>query len=484
MQRRKTRLDALVEKAALKARSEGRSVLVSACERIGTVDPLALLESVDPALMPERMFWSEPRGTLAFAAAGAVHMFEHSGSGRFTETDRELKQILRDAIIDGVPDQRGAGPIAVGGFSFDEDGPRSGIWDGFGSSRLFLPTALITTSDGESWLTLNLIVDERGEASISTRSLAQIADRLAEASSMGFDEVPYPSGDMTFSGDDAGYASLVSLAISAIKKGRVDKVVLARSVTAESETDIDAFAVIRSLRAVHTSAFVFGIWSGDRIFAGASPELLVRQDRGEVRASSLAGTIERGRTPDDDASRARQLEASAKDRAEHAAVRDALYEALAESCDNVVAPETPVILSLSNVHHLHTPLRATLRQGKSLLDLVERLHPTPAVGGTPRDAALQFIRANEGLDRGWYAAPVGWIGESSGEFAVALRSALIHGEHATLFAGCGIVLDSDPDMEVDESNLKLQAMKSALTASLVRPRESLEAAAASDRSRK
>jgi menaquinone-specific isochorismate synthase len=165
-------------------------------------------------------------------------------------------------------------------------------------------------------------------------------------------------------------------------------------------------------------------------------------------------------------------------------VRDALYEALAESCDNVVAPETPVILSLSNVHHLHTPLRATLRQGKSLLDLVERLHPTPAVGGTPRDAALQFIRANEGLDRGWYAAPVGWIGESSGEFAVALRSALIHGEHATLFAGCGIVLDSDPDMEVDESNLKLQAMKSALTASLVRPRESLEAAAASDRSRK
>ena len=484
MQQRKTRLDALLEKAALKARNEGRTVLVSACERIGTVDTLDLLESVDPALMPERMFWSDPRGTLAFAAAGAVHMFEHSGSDRFTGTDRELEQLLRDAIVDGVPDRRGVGPIAVGGFSFEEDGPRSETWEGFGSSRLFVPTALVTSGNGESWLTLNLTVDPNGESSISTRSLAQIADRLADTSSMSFDTAPDPAGRMSFSGDDSSYASLVSQAISAIRNGDFEKVVLARGVSAESESDIDAFAVIRTLRAVHPGAFVFGIWNGDKIFAGASPELLVRQERGEVRASSLAGTIARGKNPADDSSRARQLEESAKDRAEHAAVRDALYEALTESCDEVVAPETPVILSLSNVHHLHTPLKAKLREGKSLLDLVERLHPTPAVGGTPREAALEFIRENEMLDRGWYAAPVGWIGESSGEFAVALRSALIHGEHATLYAGCGIVIDSDPVMEVEESNLKLQAMKSALSASLVQARESVEAGTATDRSGK
>ncbi|HKY97825.1 MAG TPA: isochorismate synthase [Gemmatimonadaceae bacterium] len=484
MQQRKTRLDDLVEKAALTARNEGRSVLVSACERIAAVDPLALLESVDHALMPERMFWSEPRGALAFAAAGAVYMFEHSGADRFRETDRELKELLRDAIIDGVPDQRGVGPIVVGGFAFDDDGPRSEIWEGFGSSRLFLPTALVSSGNGESWLTLNLLVDMHGETSMSTRSLAQIADRLADAAAMSFDSVAESAGPMKFSGDDASYASLVSRAIPAIRNGYFDKVVLARSVDAESETDIDAFGVIRSLRAVHTGAFVFGIWNGDKVFAGASPELLVQHDRGEVRASSLAGTIERGRTPEDDTSLARQLEASAKDRAEHAAVRDALYAALTESCDNVVAPEIPVILSLSNVHHLHTPLRAKLREGKSLLDLVERLHPTPAVGGTPRDTALEFIRENEALDRGWYAAPVGWIGESSGEFAVALRSALIQGDHATLYAGCGIVMNSDPEMEVEESNLKLQAMKSALSASLVRARESVEVTTASDRSRK
>jgi isochorismate synthase len=254
--------------------------------------------------------------------------------------------------------------------------------------------------------------------------------------------------------------------------------VLARSVRAECAVEIDAFSVIRSLENVHRSAFVFALWSGEKVFAGASPELLARQEGNEVRASSLAGTIVRGRTPEDDAAKARALETSVKDRAEHAAVRDAIYEALSATCDDVAAPDEPVILSLSNVHHLHTPLSARLREGKSLLDLVEQLHPTPAVGGTPRDPALNFIRENERLDRGWYAAPIGWIGSGAGEFAVALRSAVIDGKEATLFAGCGIVLDSDPGMEVEESNLKLQTMKSALGASIVTRRAEPEAAGA------
>jgi isochorismate synthase EntC len=118
------------------------------------------------------------------------------------------------------------------------------------------------------------------------------------------------------------------------------------------------------------------------------------------------------------------------------------------------------------VHHLHTPVRARLRDGHSLLDVVARLHPTPAVGGTPREAALGFIRNHEQLDRGWYAAPIGWIGRESGEFAVALRSAVIAGSEATLFAGCGIVADSDPELEFNESALKLRPMQSALAAAI------------------
>ncbi|HET7034704.1 MAG TPA: chorismate-binding protein, partial [Thermomicrobiaceae bacterium] len=157
------------------------------------------------------------------------------------------------------------------------------------------------------------------------------------------------------------------------------------------------------------------------------------------------------------------LLASAKDRGEHAIVVRALAEGLAGICRELEMPAEPKLLSVANIHHLHTPLRARLQPGRTLLDAVERLHPTPAVGGWPRDPALRFIRAQEGLDRGWYAAPVGWLDRhGAGEFAVALRSALVEGASATLFAGCGIVADSDPDQEYAESAIKLRPMLSAL----------------------
>ena len=144
-------------------------------------------------------------------------------------------------------------------------------------------------------------------------------------------------------------------------------------------------------------------------------------------------------------------------------VTDALRDGLAELCDDVRAPAEPTLLTVSNVHHLYTPLRARLRAGRGLLDLVARLHPTPAVGGMPRDAALRFLRAHEALDRGWYAGPIGWLGrDGDGEFAVALRSALVDGGEASLFAGCGVMADSDPAEEYAESALKLRAMEAAL----------------------
>jgi isochorismate synthase EntC len=155
--------------------------------------------------------------------------------------------------------------------------------------------------------------------------------------------------------------------------------------------------------------------------------------------------------------------ASAKDREEHDIVVRALTDALGEVCDAVSAPATPGLLTLRDVHHLYTPVTARRREATDVFSLLERLHPTPAVGGAPRREALAFIREHEDWDRGWYAAPVGWIDASGdGEFAVALRSALMDGDRATLFAGCGIVADSVPDDEYAESELKLRAMRDAL----------------------
>ena len=183
-----------------------------------------------------------------------------------------------------------------------------------------------------------------------------------------------------------------------------------------------------------------------------------------LRTAALAGSAPRGATPEEDARLGQGLLASAKDRGEHAIVVRALTDGLEGICDELTMPAEPALLSVANIHHLHTPVSGRLGPGKTLLDAVERLHPTPAVGGWPRAAALRFIREQEGLDRGWYAAPLGWLDRhGAGEFAVGLRSALLEGSTAALFAGCGIVGDSDPAEEYAESRLKLRPMLAALT---------------------
>jgi isochorismate synthase len=255
--------------------------------------------------------------------------------------------------------------------------------------------------------------------------------------------------------------------------------VLARSVSGTTDSDVDAMKLLDRLRSVHRDAFVFGYWRGRESFVGASPERLVRLAGDRLTASSLAGTIRRGDTPEEDARLARELQGSEKDLAEQAAVREMLHEVLSEFDENVESSDTPELLTLSNVHHLHTEVRATLHEDDSILDVVARLHPTPAVGGSPRREALDFIAQNEKLDRGWYAAPIGWMDGNGGEFAVALRSGLIRGSEFTLFAGCGIVADSDPEQELAESNLKLQPMRSAIAASIGADADDTEMALAS-----
>ena len=250
---------------------------------------------------------------------------------------------------------------------------------------------------------------------------------------------------------------------AAVRGGALEKVVVARAVGWRPPRPPDAVDALRRLAARYPDCHLFAVARGRRVFLGASPERLVRVDGRTVRATSLAGSIARGATVALDGRQGAALMASSKDREEHAIVVRALTAALAELCDDVAAPAAPVLLTMPDVHHLYTPVTARLRDGVALLDVVARLHPTPAVGGAPREDALAFIRDHEGWDRGWYAAPVGWMDAGGdGEFAVALRSALLDGEEATLFAGCGIMGDSEPEAEYAESELKLRAMRDGL----------------------
>ena len=450
-------------------------VLVSLVERINSVDPLAVLHALHRAASADgglrqlaargSAYWARPSEGFAIAALGAAAVLSPSGPERFAKLNHEWSSLLQQAQVDGAfQNVRGIGPLLIGGFSFAPDGPQTDTWRGFPSSHMIVPEVHVTSIGGESWLTVSSMV-EADRASIAAPAIEEVRDAILRAGSASNSNLS--TGRVTASDDLPAdeWTGAVARAVGAIRAGRMQKVVLARSVSGEASGEIDPVRVLRNLQDENPDAFVYGYWRNDAAFVGASPERLVRVDDEKIRASSLAGTVARGVTPEDDELLAAQLRASAKDIAEHVAVRDMLHDALSGVARNIESGNRPDIMRLSHVYHLHTEVTADLRSGSSLLDVVARLHPTPAVGGSPREAALDFIQTMEKLDRGWYAAPVGWIDRRGGDLAVALRSGILRGSRFTLFAGCGIVGDSEPQLELAESSLKLQPMKSAIAKS-------------------
>jgi isochorismate synthase len=262
------------------------------------------------------------------------------------------------------------------------------------------------------------------------------------------------------------WLEMVASAVDAIQRGAFEKVVLARDIQVELHDSPGAFDIsttLQRLRESYPTAYVFAVQRGERFFVGATPERLVQAQDGQIQTMALAGSARRGETGEEDARIGMELLQSEKNNSEHAIVVAMVREALKNHCTHVHVSSVPQLLKLKNVQHLKTLILGELIPGRCILDILADLHPTPAVGGFPRHAALEAIRSTEKLDRGWYAAPLGWIGASGhGEFAVALRSGLIDGSKARLFAGCGIVADSDPQTEFAESCLKLQVMLGAL----------------------
>ncbi len=251
-----------------------------------------------------------------------------------------------------------------------------------------------------------------------------------------------------------------------IATGHPDKAVLARRVGVEAQGAFEARAVLARLRERFQECTIFAMRSGESVFLGATPETLVSLQGDRVRADCLAGSARRGKTEEEDARIGAELLADEKERREHAFVARGITEALVGLTSEVGAPETPVLRRMANVQHLHTPIEARTDIKRHVLELVERLHPTAATAGLPKEAALCLIREQEPFSRGWYAGPIGWIdAEGGGEFAVALRSGLLREDVATLYAGCGIVQGSQPEREWAESEIKLEAMLWALNAS-------------------
>src|SRR5918912_1695614 len=361
-----------------------------------------------------------------------------------------------------------AGPLLMGGFAFapphaqGNERTRGTLWAGFPAGRLTLPRLSLATAGGASVLTVNSVLSATTDVEAETARLLRWCETvLSPPSRRHGDDIE------TVQVDDLRprweWEALVEDAARACQAGVLEKVVLARAVRARARVPFDPAAALERLRDAYPNAYIFAVARGPRCFLGATPERLVRLRNGTVDAACLAGSAPRGETPEEDARLGSALLASAKDRAEHAVVVRSVRAALEGVCSEVHSPDEPRLLRLRNVQHLSTPVDGRVSGRTCVLDLVQRLHPTPAVGGYPREGALRFIREREGLDRGLYAGPVGWLDRSGdGEFAVALRSALLHGTEATLFAGCGILAQSRASDEYAETCLKLRPMLNSL----------------------
>ncbi|MBW3614007.1 MAG: isochorismate synthase [Actinobacteria bacterium] len=347
----------------------------------------------------------------------------------------------------GLP---GTGAVAVGALPFDPESPGS----------MVVPALLVGRSPGgRQWLTT---VQTRSGDVRAALGCADIPRTEWEAPEL--ETMVLPDGfTLTSPRSHADWEATVCRAVEAIAAGDLEKVVVAREVVVECNRPIVVPDVVDRLRTLYPSCTVFSVDG----FVGASPELLVERRGADVRCHPLAGTYPRSGDPSVDRQLAGQLLASAKERREHRYAVEQISEALRPACVELAVPESPSVLPLRNVVHLGTDIRGRLAEpAPTALELAALLHPTPAVGGTPTKLALDWLAEHEGLDRGRYAGPVGWVdGRGDGSYALGIRSAEVSGARARLFAGVGIVEGSDPRRELIETQLKLQA----LLAALVRP---------------
>ncbi|MDX6323693.1 MAG: menaquinone-specific isochorismate synthase [Nocardioidaceae bacterium] len=392
-------------------------------------DPGPLLE-----LLPAEATVAWVRRGDGLVGWGVAAEIRTSGPDRFADAldwwaGRSSSAVVRDDLR--LP---GTGLVAFGSFAF-ADRP--------GDSVLVVPRLVVGRRDGVTWLT-----------SVGVSTIGSGNPVVTDA--------PTPPQDVSFSDgalSGAAWEQRVAEAVRRIGAGDLEKVVLARDLVARASAPLDVRWPLRRLAEEYPTCWTFHV---DRLF-GATPEMLVRRERGLVTSRVLAGTIRR--TGDDarDLQLAASLARSSKDLEEHEYAVLSVAEALAPHCTSMNVPEAPFVLHLPNVMHLATDVAGVIDDRSSSLELAAALHPSAAVGGTPSAAATALIAELEGMDRGRYAGPVGWLDASGdGEWGIALRSGLLDGASVRLFAGCGIVADSDPEAELAEAQAKFVPVRNSL----------------------
>jgi isochorismate synthase len=458
------RLSERLSQAVARARRSGSGTLATIT--------LPLPASVDPAAVVcasrrpgERWFVMEQpdRGRAALAGLGEATCIEAAGEGRFQGVAERWRALAAGAACGQLTGPDSDGPVALGGFAFAPDGGAAPHWSGFEPASLTVPEVAIARVSRRGELTVRLTLAALASPDdLPEELLARVQRRLAELRVGQLPMLdPAPAGRFLLASamPPEHFEGAVARAVELIAAGRMEKIVLAREVQVHAPRDYDPAAVFGVLREEFPSCFVFCVGRGEATLVAASPELLVRREGHRVSTLALAGSTRRSADPAVDDHLGEQLLRNRSYREEHAIVARRIERMLRPHAVWVTAAPEPELVRIANIQHLATPIRAQLATPMEALELVGLMHPTPAVGGEPLASAAPLIPALEGLDRGWYAGPVGWTDATGdGEFCVSLRCALLRGAIARCYAGNGIVRDSEPAAELAETEVKLSAL--------------------------
>jgi menaquinone-specific isochorismate synthase len=442
-------------------RRHNHSKIVSIPLEIGLVDPLLVLDKFNQKNAINFYFENRNNGE-AVAAIDTVDKIEVSGEDRFIKSEEFIKNCLKNIIPISPHSQSCFLPHFFCTFSFFNQHEKADY--PFPAATVFLPAWQVTVRNNGCTLVMNTIIN-------SNVNIAKILDNLQRHLeiikplhnySINIDKFPVNIYKKITKNGDKFKTSVLS-ALEIIQSNYLSKIVLADTLDVSANHDFNLLQSLNNLRQFHPNCYIFSTSNGKgQNFIGASPERLISIHKKQLITDALAGSAPRGQTPREDAANAKNLVNSTKEKHEHKLVLDFITQHLSELglLPQVLAPR---LRQLSNIQHLWTPISAVVPTNIHPLQIVAKLHPTPAVAGASRDIACAEIRRYESFERGLYAAPLGWVdGEGNCEFIVGIRSALIDGNYARLYAGAGIVAGSDPEKEFAEVQLKLQALLKAL----------------------
>ncbi|WP_233270002.1 isochorismate synthase [Heyndrickxia camelliae] len=453
-------LDKQFEMSLKQAKEINKTILFSYTEKVALPHPLPTYSSVIRN-SEDYFYWKDPQNeTIIIGIGNVLQIVSEQIDERFHLVEEKWDNILENAFIYDSANQSGTGPLLFGGFTFDPNNRKKPEWETFSHATFFVPEIMITLKEKESFLTLNVMVNPENDTTILEhlkKQMMNILNRKEQTSDL------LPAIIEQEEMNPKGWKESVSKVVSLLKDGYLDKVVLARKMRIKFQQKVVPEVLLNHLLEQQKGSYVFSFGLDNDSFAGASPERLVKKIGENVLSTCLAGSIKRSGDANQDQALGKILLEDKKNRHEHQLVVSMIADVFREHCREVDIPDEPTLMKTPDIQHLYTPVKGKVKENTSILHLVESLHPTPALGGTPRQDAMKVIRDVENMDRGLYAGPIGWMDyRGNGEFIVAIRSGLIKGNEAFIYAGCGIVADSNPEDEYLETKIKFRPMLRAL----------------------